>query len=91
MSVIAMVSLPSGFTAAGGEVAGTAVGAGAPPDDDPLLGGLLAGSAVGSAEEPQATATTSIVAVSTAIRNGIRKNRCLAMVPPPSFYESLPA
>jgi len=74
-----MVSLPSGFAAAGTDVATAVVGAGTLVADDPLLGAWVASD---SDEDPQATATISIIAVSIEIRNGMRKIRLLAIVPP---------
>tara|TARA_Y100000588_G_scaffold367255_1_gene433777 strand:- start:2446 stop:2709 length:264 start_codon:yes stop_codon:yes gene_type:complete len=65
-SVKAMVSLPSGLADAGTTVAGTAVAAGTLVSDEPSLGAWVA-----SEEDPQATATTNIIDVSAAMRNGI--------------------
>ena len=83
-SVRAMTSLPVGCAATG--TVGALVGAGTLVGDDPPLGTEVGDApAVGSAEEPQATATTNMVAVNTAIRNGTRNIPCLAISPSPIF------
>ena len=53
--------------------------------DDPLLVVGAGGAAVGSEEEPQATATTRVVAAIAVISNGIRNILCLAIFYPPHF------
>ena len=76
-----MTSFPVGFIEAGTGV-GAVVGAGTLVAGDPLLGTAVGGGLVDVADDPQATATTSIVAVSTKIMNGIWIIRCLAIFSP---------
>jgi len=76
-----MTSFPVGLIAAGTGV-GAVVGAGTFVADDPLLGTAVSGGLVDVAEEPQATPTTSIVAASTEIMNGIRNIRWLIIFSP---------